>query len=179
MQRLRTKARLLMFIFGAQLIVAPYIVASFKIDNNSIDIKNTINKKRSVVGISDITSRASDDKESLITYQQLINHDSNSISDADIKTEDSRLFEIMFEGFGKSDVNSIHVISTLSKDSCQVNSSSLPAWKIDKSGTERKFRLKINHAKPLRGKTLYFCVFDGNSGEFQHLGELSALQIYG
>lgn len=177
MQRLRTNGTLLMFILGAHLtFIAPSVITSYKIDDSAINPEKIFHNERNVVQLSDITSRANDDdKKSLITYQQ-INH-TKAISE----DEDWRLYEITLHGFngiGGEDA-SILLISTQNKDSCQENSATqLPAWKIDKrvSG-EGKFRLKINHAKQLAGKTLYLCVFDESSRQFQHFGDESRFFI--
>lgn len=165
MQRLRTNETLLMFIFGAYLLIAPSVVTSYRIDDN------LVKHFRNVVQLSDITASVTDDDtKSLITYQP-INH-SKAISDEEGK--DWRLFEITVTGFG---VDSIFLISTQHEVSCQENSS-LPAWKIDKRGSdEGKFRLKINHATRLAGKTLYLCVRNESSQQFQHLGSKSRFYI--
>lgn len=165
MQRLRTNETLLMFFFGAYLLIAPSVVTSYRVDD---DIEKHF---RNVVQLSDITASAVDDDiKSLITYQP-INH-SKAISDEEGK--EWRLFEITVNGFG---VDSILLISTQYEDSCRENSS-LPAWKIDKRGSdEGKFRLKINHATPLAGKTLYLCVRNESSEQFQHLGSKSRFYI--
>lgn len=182
MQRLRTNATLMLFIFGASLIAAaPSVDTAAKIDFSANSLQIKFHNVRNVVSISDITSRTEDDeKNALITYQP-INHDSETISDAndDMLVGDSRLYDVKATGFDGTDANPIHLISTLSKDSCGENLTLLPAWKIDKHTSEGKFRLKINHAKELPGVTLFLCVFDDTTGQFWHLGDNSRLHVDG
>lgn len=177
----RTRAKIFLVIFSAFLVLAaPSVGSPFEIDKNSISLQKSFHNKRSVVHISDITtSRASDDKKSLITYQP-INHASNSRSNDEkkvIEDEDFGLYEITLEGFRDSGV--LLLRSTLSHESCQENSLSLPAWKIDTNVSGEKFRVRINHAKEFTGKSLFLCVFDEDSGNFQHLGEHSSFQVSG
>lgn len=178
----RTRAKLFLVIFSAFLVrAAPSVGSPFEIDKNSIGLHESFRIKCSVVHISDITtSRASDDKNSLITYQP-INHASNSMSNDGKEVinndEDFGLFEITLEGFPTSDV--LLLRSTLSEESCQENSLSLPAWKIDTSVSGKKFRVRINHAQELTGKSLFLCAFDEDSSKFQHLGEQSSFQVSG
>jgi hypothetical protein len=182
MQRLRTNGTLLMFIFGAHLIfTAPFVVTSYKIDDSAINLEKVFHNERNVVQLSDITARANDDdKKSLITYQP-INHTKATSEEDD---SDWRLFEITVIGFrdiGDSKSDSVLLISTQQKNSCHYeenSSTQFPAWKIDKSVSgEAKFRLKINHAKQLAGKTFYLCAFDESSGQFQHFGNKSRFFI--
>jgi hypothetical protein len=182
MQRLRTNANLLLFIFGANLVlfIAPTSVASLSVKVNNDIVINQQRKAFQVVRVSDITKTAADDgddKTELITYQS-INHASNVISDEDTSVTDSRLYEITVHSLENPRKNFIQLISTISINSChEGNNTSLPAWKIDKSLSEGKFRLKINHAKELAWHTLYLCVFDDDARIFRHLGENSLLKI--
>jgi hypothetical protein len=182
MQRIRTNGTLLvlMFIFGAHLIfTAPSVVTSYKIDDN---LEKVFRNERNVVQLIDVTARANDDdKKSLITYQQINQPKAISKDKADV-AEDWRLYEITVEGFskiGSGEGDSILLISTQHKESCQENSSTqFPAWKIDKSVSgEGNFRLKINHAKELAGKTLYLCFFNESSKQFEHFGNESRFFI--
>lgn len=177
----RTREKLFLVIFSAFLVcVAPSVGSPFAIDKNSISLQKSFHNKCKVVHISDVTtSRASDDKNSLMSYQP-INHASNSMSSDEkevMKDEGFGLYEITLEGFRKSGV--LFLRSTLSAESCQENSLSLPAWKIDTSVSGEKFRVRINHAQELTGKSLFLCAFDDDSGKFQHLGEHSIFQVSG
>lgn len=176
MQRSRTT---LLFILGAHLIfIASSAVASLQTDSSAIDREKVFHNKRDLVlveRIKDITSKTRDDKSSLITYQP-INHALNAIGDED--GQDSRLYEIIVSGFDDADGNSTLLISsTTFNDSCEENSSSLPAWKIDKGTRGGKLRLKINHAERLAGKTLFLCVRNEASVDYQHMGESSRFLI--
>lgn len=174
MQRLRTSLKLFFVVSAYILVIAPSVITSSKLsnDNSAIGLERTFLNKRYVVHIKDIKTRANDDQQALITYQS-INHALDADNDEDARHDSGKLFEVTLNGFNVTGVNSIRLISTAFKDSCQENSS-LPAWKIDKR--ERKFRLKINHAQLLAEKTLFLCVFDDELGKFQHLGDNSQLR---
>lgn len=170
-----------MFIFGAFLIfIAPSVITSLQTDSNSaVDREKVYQHKRDVVRvehIKDITSRAYDVKSPLITYQQI---------DQDLKMftngflNDSRLYEIKSFGFNDNDENATMLLTTTSSNEyCEQDSlSSLPSWKIDKGTSKGKFRLKINHAELLAGKTLFLCVQNEADVGFHHMGENSRFII--
>jgi hypothetical protein len=164
MQRLRTNGTLLMFIFGAILsfITAPAVV-SYKIDER-------VNNLEKAFHIRDITAEADENfVKSLITYQQ-INH-SKAISDE--SDEDWRLYEIHLGDIRDRAGNAV-LQATPSEKSCE-ESSTLPAWKIDKS--VGKFLVKINHAKQFAGKTFFLCYRDEATGHSNHFGNESRFSI--
>lgn len=169
MQRSRTKDYLLLVIIFGACLAASHVVASPR--PNALA---SFHSERRVVHISDITTRAYDDRDQLITYQP-INQAPNLINDIG----GSRLIEIAVIGFEDADVRPISLISSLAEDSCDENSPELLAWKIDKRVSEGKVRLEINQASWLTGKTLFLCVFDEASGEFHRLGGRSSLHIDG
>lgn len=175
MQRSRTT---LLFIFVVQFVfIAPSVVTSLKLDSSAINLGKAFHAKRTVVHISDVTSRANDDKGKLITYQS-IDHEASS----GIKNEDdsgSRFYEITVTGFDNEDTSYL-ISSTQSEDSCDnENSSSLPAWKIDRGTNGGSFRVKINDAKRLTGKTLFLCVWNDGLGAFEHFGKTSRFFVDG
>ena len=173
MQRSRTT---LLFIFVVQFILfAPSVIKSFKLDSSAINLVSALNSNRTFVYIKDVTSKTNDDKEQLITYQSIDHKSLNGIKNEDI--EDSRLIEIAVSGFDDG-VASYLISLTESKDSCRnAHSSSLPAWKIDRGTNGGIFRVKINEAKRLTGKTLFLCVWNEALGTFEHLGEASRFSV--
>lgn len=174
----RTCEKFLLVVFCANLAVvasssaddSPHVT-----DKGSIDQRGSFHNRRTVLHIVDITtSTADDDSKSAITYQP-INHASTGAPKED--DGDFRLLEITLDGFRFDD--SLLLMSTPSRDSCRENSSSHPAWKIDTSVSGEKFRLKINHAASLAGKTLFLCVRSSESGELRHLGDRSRFRVGG
>lgn len=179
MQKSRTT---LLFILGAYLVfIAPTLVTSLQIENSVVDREKLFHNKRDLVRvehIKDVSSKAHDDKSSVITYQQ-IDQAPKAISDED--SQESRLYEIKVDGLDDAVSNSTLLLSsTSSKDHCEENSSSsLPSWKIDKGTSEGKIRLRINYAKRLVGKTLFLCVRNEAATIFRHMGESSRFLIKG
>lgn len=136
---------------------------------------NELRKKLSVQHVTEIAF-ASDDKEPPITYQP-INHAAQVISDSSRDSAESRLFEVTTDSSDKDDDYAFQLQATLSNDSCLENSATLlPSWKINKR-FKGQLRLIINHAKQWKGKTLFLCVLDEDSGRYQHLGEKSSIKI--
>lgn len=175
MQNLKTKLELLLFRFGALLIlIAPS--ESLRIDNRVIGYETESRNKIDIdVHIKEIPSSANDINE-LISYQS-IDQASTVIGD-ERKKENPKILEISLNGFHDADVTFFHLITTLANDSCEENILlTLPSWKIDKRVSGETFRVKINRAETFAGQTLFLCVSDENSGEFQHLGANSAIHF--
>lgn len=173
----RTCEKFLLVVFCAYLAVASSsaVNSPHVTDKGSIDQRGSFHNRRTVLHIVDITtSTADDDSKSAITYRP-INHAPTGFLKED--DGDSSLLEITLDGFRIGD--SLLLMSTPSRDSCRENSSSHPAWKIDTSVSGEKFRLKINHAASLAGKTLFLCVRSGESGELRHLGDRSRFRVGG
>lgn len=171
MQRSRTT---LLFIFVV--FIAPSVVTSLKLDSGTINRVKAFHAERTVVQIRDVTSKANDDKDQLITYQSIDHDTQNGIKNEDIG--ESRLYEITVTGF--DDNNASYLISlTESENSCQSKNSSFPAWKINKGTNGGKFRVKINEAKRLTGKTLFLCVWNEGLRAFEHFGETSRFFVDG
>lgn len=179
MQRLRTeKFKLLLFIFGVYAIpsFASTLDTFSQAENNTTGIGKITHDKAYNVRVTDVKILPNDKNDFLITYQPINQGASKAISDSH---DDSRFFEIVFDNIGADFQKTFNVISTFSNDSCRENSTTqLPAWKIDKSVGE-KFRIEINQVKHLARKTLYLCVFNDSSGQFEHLGQHSRLEIAG
>lgn len=169
MQRSRTT---LLFIFVVQLFTVPSVVRSLKLDSRAINPVKAFHSKLVVLRVSDVTSKACDDKKPLITYQPI---DHQGIKN---DFDEPRFYEIIVTGFDGG--GSYLISSSDSEDSCQSeNSSLLPAWKIDEGSSEGKFRVKINEAKRLTGKTLFLCVWNEALGAFEHFGEASRFSVDG
>lgn len=163
---LRTTGSVLLILLGANIISISKkcAVSSFKIDER-------VNTPEKAFHIRDVTAEVDDNSEkSLITYQQ-INHLKPLSDDND---DDWRLFEIKFTdiAFGGEGIDLL--IATPSAESCE-ESSSRPAWKIDKS--VGNFLVKINHAKQFAGKTFFLCSKDEATGQWKHFGNESRFSI--
>lgn len=173
----RTNIKTFLVIFSACLVsAAPSVVPQVDSDRNSGSFQNFFHNESRIVHMSDITTSSDEKNESLITYQPII-HISNSMLDEEVKKisdEYSEIFEITSIAF--RDV--IFLISTLSEDSCEENSS-LPTWKINTREDGEKFLVRVNHAGDLIGKSFFLCVFDEDLRKFQHLGESSRFQLSG
>lgn len=120
--------------------------------------------------VSDVVLSDENESETLITYQPIN-------QPADIAN--GIIFDVTLTtslvDYG-SDSTSL-LISTTSKDSCESENETLPAWKINNE--RRKFRLKINlkTTQEFAGSTIFLCIFNDYLGQMQHLGVESSLKI--
>lgn len=170
MQRSKTQRSFWLLVLFVQL-VQPKVCAT-TLHSGS---RGNLRRELSVQRVTEITF-SSDDKEPPITYQP-INHAAQVISDSSWDSAESRLFEVTTDSFDKDDDYTFQLHATLSKESCLEKSATLlPSWKINKR-SKGHLRLIINHAQQWKGKTLFLCVLDGDSGRYQHLGEKSSIKI--